>query len=249
MSQERVDIPDGWQQGRGAFGGLVLATLLRAMERAEPDRPRATRTLTGDLCGPVLPGAADVAVQTLRRGNNQSNLAATLTQNGAVVAVATAVLSPPRLVGDAPRFTPAPPPALAWRDLPLLTVGPPTGPVFTQHYEYRSATSAFARGEARIDGFIRERALLASVDAPALVARLDAWWPTLFALGGAPRPVATISFTAQILVDPATVPPAEPLRYRARMEALHDGFFVELRELWHGERVVALNQQTFAILR
>jgi hypothetical protein len=33
------------------------------------------------------------------------------------------------------------------------------------------------------------------------------------------------------------------------MAALHDGFFVELRELWQGERVVALNQQTFAILR
>ena len=33
------------------------------------------------------------------------------------------------------------------------------------------------------------------------------------------------------------------------MEALHDGFFVELRELWHGDHVVALNQQTFAILR
>ena len=28
------EIPDGWQQGRGAFGGLVLATLLRAIERS-----------------------------------------------------------------------------------------------------------------------------------------------------------------------------------------------------------------------
>ena len=28
-------VPNGWQQGRGAFGGLVLATLLRAIERAD----------------------------------------------------------------------------------------------------------------------------------------------------------------------------------------------------------------------
>jgi hypothetical protein len=133
----------------------------------------------------------------------------------------------------------------------VLEVGPPLGPVFAQHFEYRSAAaSPFARtGEPVTDGFVRERVPLARVDAPALVARLDAWWPTLFAFTGAPRPVATISFTAQLLVDPGSLPPDEPLRYRARMEALHDGFFVELRELWHGDRVVALNQQTFAILR
>ena len=89
---------------------------------------------------------------------------------------------------------------------------------------------------------------LERLDAPALVGRLDAWWPTLFIIGS-PRPVATISFVAELLVEPATLPPTEPLRYRARMAGLHDGFFVELRELWSGDRVVALNQQTFAILK
>ena len=255
MSVDRVEIPDHWQQGRGAFGGLVLATMLRAIERAESDGARVTRTVTGDLCGPVMPGAADVEVRTLRRGNNQSNFAATLSQQGAVLAAATAVLSPARLAdarSEVPRYSPPPPPPTRpWRELPPLEVGPPLGPVFAQHYEYRSAaTSPFARtGEPLTDGFVRERVPLARVDAPALVARLDAWWPTLFAFTGAPRPVATISFTAQILVDPGSLPPEEPLRYRARMEALHEGFFVELRELWHGDRVVALNQQTFAILR
>jgi hypothetical protein len=86
------------------------------------------------------------------------------------------------------------------------------------------------------------------VDAPALIARLDAWFPTLFYYAQ-PRPVATVSFVAQILADPATLPPADPLRYRARMAALNDGFFVELRELWRADRLVALNQQTFAIIK
>jgi hypothetical protein len=242
-------VPDKWQQGRGAFGGLVLGTLLRAIEASEPAPERATRTLTGDLCGPVLPGAAEIDVRTLRRGNNQSNLAATLAQNGAVLATASVVLSPPRS-GARARYAPPPPPSLPpWRDLPLLEIGPPFGPVFAQNYEYRSSTPPFAHGEPLIDGYIRERVPLERLDAPALIGRLDAWWPTLFALDGAPRPVATISFAAEILVDPATLPPEEPLRHRARMAALHDGFFVELRELWQGERVVALNQQTFAILR
>lgn len=242
-------VPDNWQQGRGAFGGLVLGTLLRAIEAAEHAQSpeRATRTLTGDLCGPVLPGAAEIEVRTLRRGNNQSNLAATLVQGGAVLATASVVLSPPRSATS--RFSPAPPPPLPpWRDVPTLPVAPPLGPVFAQNYEYRSTTAPFARGDGLIDGYIRERTPLQRLDAPALIGRLDAWWPTLFALE-APRPCATISFAAEILVDPATLPPDEPLRHRARMAALHEGFFVELRELWQGERVVALNQQTFAILR
>jgi hypothetical protein len=47
----RAVVPDGWQQGRGAYGGLVLATLLRAIDEAEPDPRRAVRTLLGDLAG------------------------------------------------------------------------------------------------------------------------------------------------------------------------------------------------------
>src|SRR6185312_2254125 len=251
-------IPDHWQQGRGAFGGLVLGTLLRAIERCEPDAARVTRTLAGDLCGPVLPGPAVIRVRTLRRGNNQSNLAAELVQEGAVLATASAVLSPARAVEGVPRFgAPGATAASsssaaelpAWRELPELRVAPPAGPAFAQHYEYRAAGTPFQKGtEPVIEGFIRERVALERMDAPALVGRLDAWWPTLFAIG-APRPVATVSFVAEMLVDPGTLDPKEPLRYRARMAAMHDGFFVELRELWAGERVVALNQQTFAILR
>ncbi len=247
----RAQLPDGWQQGRGAFGGLVLGVLLRALEAAEPSPARTARTLTGDLCGPVLPGPAEIAVRLLRRGNNQSNVAAELTQKGVVLATATAVLSPPRAAA-APGFTPAPPPpGPPFGELPIVAVAPPpVGPVFTQHYEYRSAKATFAStGDATTDGFIRERTPLGRVDAPALIGRLDAWWPTLFSLDGAPRPVATVSFAAQILVDPASLPPLEPLRHRARMAALSDGFFVELRELWRGDTLVALNQQTFAILR
>jgi acyl-CoA thioesterase len=236
----RAQIPAGWEQGRGAFGGLVLGTLLRAIERDEPDAARVTRTLSGDICGPVKPGPADIRVRLLRRGNNQSNLAAELTQGGEVLATATAVLSPPRVDQRHPGFLPPPPPA-DWRAHPAL-VSP--GPSFALHYEYRDAGSS----ERAIHSFIREREPPAVLDRPALIGRLDAWWPTLFQLEG-PRPMATISFTAEILADPASLPAAEPLRYRAQMAALSDGFLVEMRELWHGETVVALNQQTFAILR
>jgi hypothetical protein len=241
-------IPDGWQQGRGAFGGLVLGTLARAMTADEPGE-RALRTISGDLCGPVLPGEAEVVTRVLRRGSNQSNVSAELRQGGAVLALASAVLS-------RPRPSPAPPPLETvpavddWRALAVVPMAAPFGPAFARHYEFRSLGPALApTGAARCAGFVRERAALPRLDAPALIGRLDSWWPTLFLVDGKPRPIATVSFVAEILADPATLEPTEPLHYRARMAGMHDGFFVELRELWQGERLVALNQQTFAILK
>jgi hypothetical protein len=61
--------------------------------------------------------------------------------------------------------------------------------------------------------------------------------------------MATISFTAQMLADPASLSPTAPMRYRSRMQALSDGFFVEFRELWLDDRVIALNQQTFVVIK
>jgi acyl-CoA thioesterase len=241
----RTQIPDGWQQGRGAFGGLVLGILLRAMEADDPERRRVVRSLAGDVCGPVLPGPAELKVRVLRRGNNQSNLFVELTQGNAdVLAAATAVFSPPRTAHHHAGVF-APPPPSSWREITPLPVRAPLGPSFAQHYEYRDAGST----PSSVEGWIREAQPPAQLDAAALVGRLDAWFPTLFHLEGAPRPCATVSFTAEFLADPASLPGEEPLRYRARLAGMNDGFFVELRELWQGDRPVALNQQTFAILK
>jgi hypothetical protein len=254
---ERIDIgrfqariPDGWQQGRGAFGGLVLGTLARAVLAEEPQLNRALRTLAGDLCGPVLPGEVEITTRVLRRGSNQTNMSAELRQGGEVVALASAVLSAPRSLPSLP--PPDAPPPSDWRALPIVELPLPRFPAFARHYEYRSLGPPFGpTAEAGAGGFVREceEVALARVDAPALIARLDAWWPALFLVEGGPRPIATVSFVAELLADPASLPPTEPLRYRARVAGQHDGFFVELRELWHGERLVALNQQTFAVIK
>ena len=240
-------VPDGWQQGRGAFGGLVLAVLLRAIERAEPDPARHTRALTGDLCGPVLPGPAELRVEVLRRGNNLSNIDARLLQSGEVTARASAVLSAPRAAAISWKDPPSPPLAPAWPDLPELTLAPPLGPVFASRFIYRSARPFAAGDGVHTLGWLRLRRPPAVLDAPAIVAMLDAWWPASFA--GAARPMATVSFTAELLVAPATVPSDVPLLYRGRVAAVRDGFCVEFRELWQGGQLVAMNQQTFAVLR
>ena len=88
------------------------------------------------------------------------------------------------------------------------------------------------------------------VAARKVIGLMDAYWPAHFAMETTPRPMATVSFTLQLLVDPASLDPAEPLFYRASAPAAHEGFVVEFRELWTARRtLVALNQQTFVIIK
>ncbi len=242
-------VPDGWQQGRGAFGGLVFGALARALTLDEPERTRRLRTFTGDIMAPVLPGEAELTVEQVRRGKSQSNALATLTQGGHVVARASAILAAPREVPPRPTIPLEPPSAPAFHDVAPAELGP-LGPRFSSHYEYRVASAApfTAAAEPLVVGWVREKEPLARLDEAAILGRLDAHWPALLPVLDGPRPCATVTFLAEVLVDPVTLDPTEAMLHRGRVVAEADGYFTELRELWSAGRVVALNQQVFAVL-
>lgn len=246
-----IELPDGWQQGRGAFGGLVLATLLRAIEASEADKARTVRSLIGDLAGPVLPGAAEIVVTALRRGANQSNVRADLRQNGEILAFASAVLSTPRKEGI-PNFRPRIEKPPAPETGLFLPPEAPGKPVFLQHFE-QHVTGPLPWSGAKTPeaaGWIRLREMPSVIDAPLLVAYLDSYWPACFAVFDAPRPMATISFTAEILCDPTKLDPKAPYFYRARTIAEHEGFQLEERMLYDAEGLlIAANQQTFCVIK
>jgi hypothetical protein len=243
------DVPDGWQQGRGAFGGLVLGMLLRAMERACADPDRRVRSLTGEITGPVLPGPVEVHVVPLRRGSNVSFFDARLLQGGEILARASAVFGAPRAVdaGPVPLAPPAPPP---WQEVPVVPVTPPVAPVFARHYAFRvTGPVPFSGGAVpEAAGYISERRGRIAWDAPALVGHADAYWPAIFATASAPRPTATVSFTLQILADPRGLD-AAPIFVRTRATGGADGYVAEVRELWQGGTLVAINHQTFVVIR
>lgn len=242
-------IPDQWQQGKGAFGGVVVGLLSRALLSHEAAADRPLRSLSAEICAPAQPLASTVEVSVLRQGMSMSFLDARLVQNGVLVAHATACVGKGRDL-RVNAFSPPSPARPDWRDVPVAPIGPPLGPVFGLRYEFRLTGPLPFSGakEASASGFIREREPPAVLDPPAMLGLLDTFWPTAMALESAPRPMVTVGYTAQLLVDPATLPANEPLYYQARGVATGDTYFVEMRELWSGDRVVAMNQQTFAVL-
>jgi hypothetical protein len=246
-----ADVPDGWQQGRGAFGGLVLALLVRAMGRHEGDAQRSLRVLTAELCAPVLPGPVELRVDTLRRGGSVTTTAARLVQDGEVAAHAVGVLGRQRV--DAPRPPGLAPPApRPWHDTPPVRLPPASAPVFTQWFEFRpDGPPPFSGAPAAIaSGWIRLKQPGPVRDAAETVALIDAWWPAHFASDGGPRPIATISFTLDLVSDVTGLDREAPLYHRARLLAARQGYLVEQREIWTpAGGLVAINTQTIAVIK
>lgn len=248
-SAYELDLPDDWHQGRGLFGGLVTALFARAFETHRPERP--LRSLTAELCGPVQPGSATISVDVLRDGNAVSTIAARLEQGGGVQAHAVGVLGGPRVPERDGVFT-EPPKLTPWRELEPLPVEPPMGPRFARYWEYRTDTALpFSEAPRPVaTGWIRPKAPGSRRDAAFLAACIDAWWPASYAQETAPRPMATIAFTFQPLGHFDGLDPDAPLAYRARVEAIGQGYAVEFRELWGEDgRLLALNQQTICLIK
>ncbi|MGE0789558.1 MAG: thioesterase family protein [Sandaracinaceae bacterium] len=242
------EVPDGWQQGRGAFGGVTVGLLTRAILATEADRDRKLRSLTADLCAPLLPGPVEVRASVLRRGKSVTYLDAQLFSGDELIARASAALAVPR---DVPPIAVRhePPERPPWRDVAPIPLAPPFAPVFAPKFEFR-ATGPFpftSGPEPLASGYIREKTPPESLDAPAMAGLLDAWWPSIFSIESGPRALGTIGFTMQLLVDPASLPAKDPLYHRARAVGASDNFFVEMRELWSGDVLVAMNQQTIAL--
>ena len=251
------EVPDGWQQGRGAWGGLVAAGVARAVEATDTTRP--LRTLSLHLSAPLGVGTATVRVEPVRVGSALSTWQATVaapgeTAPGETAAHAVALTGSARAhdLHDAARgWGRAVAPDLpAWDTVTPIPHGLPGMPTFLQHVDLRVVHGHVVQGDdAHAAGYV-SFAEPAAWDAAGLLAIVDAWWPTAFVGMEAVRPVATVSYVAHLLVDPASVEPDVPLAYEASLSAAHDGFTSETRRLWTLDgRLAVENHQSIVIIR
>jgi acyl-CoA thioesterase len=245
-----LEIADGWQQGRGAFGGLVLGALTRALE-AEAASGRPLRTLSASLLAPVVPGRARIAVEVLRAGSAVTSARAAMLQDDAVVAQASAVFGAARAA--APSWDRLSPPAAPpWQSLPAVAMPSPPAPVFTRHFDMRVCAGYPFSGapEAEVLGWVRPRVTPRRRDAALIVALADCYFPVVLSQMTSPRPVATVSFGIDLCAPLDGLDPEAPVLHRATSPFARDGYVVEQRELWGADgRLLALNQQTFVVIK
>jgi len=243
-----IDFPDGWKQGRGLFGGLVIGALVRQAEHHAQAVDRQARSVTAELVGPAQAGPTEIRVRTLRAGNAVSTIAAELIQAGETFAHAVVVFGATRPV-DADFSEAMPPEAPAWQSLEPFPPDVPFVPEFAKNFEFRNVGPApYSAGlEALASGWVRPRTC-SRASAAYVVAQADAWWPSFFTRMSSPRPIGTIAFSLQLT---GALPEGDaPLFHRGRTTICHAGYATEQRELWtETGKLVSLNQQTIAIIK
>jgi acyl-CoA thioesterase len=188
--------PDWWVVA-GPNGGYLAAIVVRALS-ADPDLgSRPLRSITLHYLGRPGEGPAEVQVEVDRHGRSVSFMRARLVQDERLMATAAAVFADERDGIELDQVdAPAVPAPDETAELPDVSDGPP----FSHQFDYRPALGppTFGGGdEALTGGWLRlrdERAL----DAAALVAFTDCWFPAVFAMRTEPLAVPTLELTVHL---------------------------------------------------
>lgn len=244
-------VPDGWQQGRGAWGGLPIGAMIKAVMLTEPEA-RTLRTVSVTLSAPALPGPHTMTVEPVRIGSGVSTWSARVTDvDGGFIGGGTFITGAPRSGADTREQSGwsavTAPPAPAWESVPVASTPPPF-PRFTQHLDFRVASGIpLQGGHPETTGWIAYRVPTAWTDA-SLVALSDAWYTVTIVAMAELLPVSTVGFTATLLVDPASLAPDVPLLHHGIVSASSEGFASEQRRLWSTDgRLVIDSLQTMVV--
>jgi acyl-CoA thioesterase len=220
--------PDWWVAG-GPNGGYLGAIFVRALSADPGLGARPLRSITLHYLGRPGEGPAELQVDADRHGRSVSFLRARLVQNGRLMATAAAVFADER---DGIELDQVDAPAVASPEETAELPDAPDGPAFSHQFDYRPALGppTFGGGdESLTGGWLRlrdERAL----DAAALVAFTDSWFPAVFAIRTEPLAVPTLELTVHLRGRLPREHDWTLGRYRTRL-ARH-GFLEEVSEIF-----------------
>jgi acyl-CoA thioesterase len=247
----RIDA--SWFQGRGAFGGLLAALFVRAIESKAGADGRPFRTLTCHFCAPAQAGPARIEVEVPRTSSAVSHFTARMIQDDGVVAIATATRARAREVGFAfcDRRMPEAPAFEATPSLDL-SLG---GPVFARHFDFRFACGAepfSGASRALFGGWLRHHNP-GALDPALAAAYADAWMPAVFTRFTEFRPCATVTLTYHFFTDFASgleASPGDPVLITSRSDVVAGGYAEQYNEVWtRSGALVMTGVQLLAVIR
>lgn len=245
-------VPDGWQQGRGAWGGLVVAAAVRAAQAAEGGS-RPVRSVTAHMLAPIPAGPTRVVSSEVRRGSSTSTWQIDFYPDGSDLAMSVVVILGEPRPGDRVEFESPPIPTVAdWHDVDLIPLGPPIAPPFTQHLQFRIVRGIPYSGSDSEDVVIwlSYPGQQPRIDYAAMLGLVDGPWTVAIARSPQVRPMATLSFMATPVIDPESIDTREPFLYRAQVLGGYDGFLTERRQLWTADgRLAVENLQVITIIK
>ncbi len=243
--------PEEWYQGRGAFGGVVVAAMIRGLEAVVNDESKRLRSMQVQFCGPLVAEKARLEVEIQRRGSSVINASAKIVQKGEVKTTALALYGGMRnsAIDFEAREMPDVPPPEEVDPAPES----PLFPKFSRHYEYRFCNGAIpytGSEEATGGGWCRPIGDTKAADEARVAALLDAWAPAILARATAPTPAATISWNIH-LYRPLPLEDADADDFyliASESQIAVNGYADEQTQLWSEEgELIAEGSQLVAV--
>ncbi|WP_288132609.1 thioesterase family protein [Microbulbifer sp.] len=241
-------VPEGWMQGRAAFGGLAAALVYEAIAARSQDAP--LRSLTTSFVAPAKQGKLERRSEVLRRGSSVTQIEGRAVQEGQVVTAALASFGSGRdsairvSLPSAPTFT-APDACQALPDIDGLT------PEFARHFDYRIAEGALpfsGISETRLGGWMRFRNCDEPVTVSHLLALIDAWPPAVLQMLSELAPASSLTWTLEACHPLSQRSAGDWWQYQAEIEQAGDGYAVIQAKIWDADgKPVALSRQTVTV--
>ena len=236
-----------WYQGRGAYGGVVAALAMRAMQRLEPDRP--PRTFTLHFTAPAVEGPGEVSARVMSVGRKVSHLSAEVRAQGQLAGFASATFALPR---ESMINAPASPPPQAphFSEVPVLDsrLMPPSL-TFTKNVDFRFCVGhlPYSKAPESVVGGWCDFKGEPPLDFPMLAALLDVWPPAIFVSLSGLKMAASVDLTYHFIADDLSQL-KRPFLYRGEALSVTDGYVEERDELWDAEgRPIATARQLIAV--
>ena len=249
--RRRGSIDESWLQGRGVFGGVLAASMLRSIMEDVSDSERVPRSLTVHFCAPAI-STFDLVTEIVRVGSRVTHATARIEGENGVMTFASATLCKERKSGERyviakmPEVEPA-------AEVPSFPAGVPGVPLFLEHVDTRfcGPTMPFSSScEAKVAAWVRLREP-SVVDAPLAALLIDTLPPAITATFGTRRALASVDFTIHFFAELPLADAAIDEHYLVAIASrwADGGYVEELRDLWSPRGVLlAQCRQLIALL-
>ncbi|MFT4623819.1 MAG: acyl-CoA thioesterase [Myxococcota bacterium] len=230
-----TEVDGAWSQGRGMFGGLIGAAVVRAVEETAGPDSGGLRSLHLHLCAPLRVGQARLFTKVERRGPGLVFVSARVLQGGKVAAFGSGCTgrARDRRLDFADAVCPVMAPASE-----VVPLGPsPLLPAFAKdHVEYRFAwgPAPLSGGDrAESGGWIRLREP-SPLDPAMCAALLDAWPPAVYSRTDQPHVLGTTALAMHVVgeLPPRDLPVDTAWGLTVHSRTTHAGFADEENRLW-----------------
>jgi acyl-CoA thioesterase len=249
---ETIIIPEGWGQGRAAFGGLVGAILVKKAQSVLADATKQFRSGYINFVGPVLVGEADLQADILREGNSVTGIQVKLIQNNQVQSTLVASFGNARdsviqVAGQVASFLSAPADS---REMPFIEG---MTPEFFKHFDACWAEGDMPFSASKNPDFagwmrFKPEEHVKKIKLPHVFALVDMWPPAVLSMFNRLAPASSLNWTLDLINMPHNMSGDMWWQYQVKTDFAADGYAYSQAHIWDEQgNLIAISRQAVTV--